>query len=200
MAADCSRRTFLSALSAGAAGLAMCSHGLSADDRIEPEPFVYKTLGELQLKADVCRPDDEQPRPVLLWIHGGGLIRGYRADVNRQLKSRLLTPATRSFRSTIAWPRETRLPASSTICRDAYAWLTRKGPELLHADTSRIAVAGDSAGGYLTLMSGVASSRGRRCWSPCGVMATSPPIGTRSPASFIAATIRWFRPTKPGRG
>jgi dipeptidyl aminopeptidase/acylaminoacyl peptidase len=33
---------------------------------------------------------------------------------------------------------------------DAFAWLRAKGPELLHADTERIAVMGGSAGGYLT--------------------------------------------------
>ena len=29
-----------------------------------------------RLKADVYRPDDDVRRPVLLWIHGGALIRG----------------------------------------------------------------------------------------------------------------------------
>ncbi|MHC4437844.1 MAG: alpha/beta hydrolase family protein, partial [Planctomycetota bacterium] len=37
---------------------------------------------------------------------------------------------------------------------DAFKWIREKGPELFHIDSSRIAVLGGSAGGYLTLVTG----------------------------------------------
>jgi acetyl esterase/lipase len=39
--------------------------------------------------------------------------------------------------------------------QDAFRWLHAEGPKLFHADTNRIVVAGGSAGGYLTLMTGI---------------------------------------------
>jgi acetyl esterase/lipase len=39
--------------------------------------------------------------------------------------------------------------------RDALRWVRDQGPKLFSADPAKIAVAGGSAGGYLTLMSGV---------------------------------------------
>ncbi len=49
---------------------------------------------------------------------------------------------------------ETKLPFIIEDLRDAYSWVHENGPRLFGADTRRIAVAGGSAGGYLTLMSG----------------------------------------------
>ena len=60
----------------------------------------------------------------------------------------------RSFRSAIAWRTETKLPQIIEDLRDAAHWLVAEGPGLFDVDTSRLAIAGDSAGGYLTLMSG----------------------------------------------
>src|SRR5262249_16938668 len=37
---------------------------------------------------------------------------------------------------------------------DAFRWVRAEGPKLFHADPRRVAVAGGSAGGYLTLMTG----------------------------------------------
>ena len=50
---------------------------------------------------------------------------------------------------------ETKLPQIIEDLRDAYTWLHDQGPRLFNVDTGRIAVVGDSAGGYLTLMSGI---------------------------------------------
>ncbi|HVE40870.1 MAG TPA: alpha/beta fold hydrolase, partial [Planctomycetota bacterium] len=39
--------------------------------------------------------------------------------------------------------------------QDAFRWIREKGPDQAHLDPKKIVVAGGSAGGYLTLMSGV---------------------------------------------
>jgi acetyl esterase/lipase len=49
---------------------------------------------------------------------------------------------------------ETMLPEIIADLEDALRWIRAKGPELFGADPERIAVAGGSAGGYLTLTSG----------------------------------------------
>ena len=49
---------------------------------------------------------------------------------------------------------ETALPEIIEDVEDAFAWVRKEGRGLYRADTGRIAVAGGSAGGYLTLMTG----------------------------------------------
>ena len=48
----------------------------------------------------------------------------------------------------------TKLPAIIEDIEDAYRWVRAQGPISFGADPNRIVVAGGSAGGYLTLMSG----------------------------------------------
>jgi acetyl esterase/lipase len=49
---------------------------------------------------------------------------------------------------------ETKLPDILDDVKDACTWVRAKGPELFQADPKRVAVAGGSAGGYLTLTTG----------------------------------------------
>src|SRR6516162_1669907 len=42
------------------------------------ETFTYKQVRDVQIKADVYRPVGEGSHPVIVWIHGGGLIFGSR--------------------------------------------------------------------------------------------------------------------------
>jgi acetyl esterase/lipase len=50
---------------------------------------------------------------------------------------------------------EVKLPAIIEDIQDAFRWLREQGPKLLRIDPKRIVVAGGSAGGYLTLMTGI---------------------------------------------
>lgn len=47
-----------------------------------------------------------------------------------------------------------KLPAIIDDVRDAYSWVRRRGPKLFHIDPEQIFVMGQSAGGYLTQMTG----------------------------------------------
>jgi acetyl esterase/lipase len=49
---------------------------------------------------------------------------------------------------------ETKLPLIIEDIEDAFRWIRKKGPKLFNADVDRIAVAGGSAGGYLSLTTG----------------------------------------------
>jgi len=156
------RRQFLASLSAATAGLGWApGRLLFADERAVPrvETFTYKTVGKLPIRADVHRPDanpadKSRPRPVLFWIHGGALIMGDRGSADRKLKRAMLRRGYVIVSIDYRLAPETKLPGIIDDLRDAYTWLHEEGPRLFAADTRRIAVAGGSAGGYLTLMTG----------------------------------------------
>jgi acetyl esterase/lipase len=116
----------------------------------------YKKAGKVSIQADVYRADDKVVRPVLVWLHGGALIVGSRKDVPKNLLELCRGEgfALVSFDYRLA--PEVKLPAIIDDVKDAFAWLREKGPTLLHIDPERIVVAGGSAGGYLTLMTGIA--------------------------------------------
>jgi acetyl esterase/lipase len=161
------RRDFLTTLAAAAAGLSVAPTTLFSQEKKEKrtsderagsrrETLTYKTVGNLDIKADVYRPRDEakELRPMLLWIHGGALIMGDRGGIDRRVKQAFLNNGFVIVSIDYRLAPETKLPAIIEDLRDAYTWLYEKGPRLFGADTRKIAVAGGSAGGYLTLMTG----------------------------------------------
>jgi acetyl esterase/lipase len=164
-----SRRDFLASLAA-AAGFSVAPGRLFAADKDDAgrrdkergpsrETFTYKRVGNLAISADVYRPQGDSAsakglRPVLFWIHGGALIVGDRGSVDRRVKRAFLNSGYVLVSIDYRLAPETKLPAIIEDLRDAYTWVHDEGPRLFGADTRRIAVAGGSAGGYLTLMTG----------------------------------------------
>ena len=114
---------------------------------------IYKRVGELEIKADVHRLDDREVRPTVVWIHGGALIMGGRDRINQHLQQ-LVNDGLIVVSIDYRLAPETRLPAIVEDVEDAFKWIRARGPELFHADVKRIAVWGESAGGYLTLTTG----------------------------------------------
>jgi len=121
-----------------------------------PETFVYKRVGDLEIKADVYRPEGVGgSRPVLVWIHGGALMSGRRESVDgHPLKEAVLARGGVVVSIDYRLAPETKLPEIIGDVEDAFRWLRERGPELFAADPGRIVVAGSSAGGYLALVSG----------------------------------------------
>lgn len=154
MANQLNRRCFLKSLSVGAGCLALSRPAAAAADEIKTETFTYKTVGDLEIKADVLRPDDDVVRPVLLWIHGGGLIVGNRRGFSRRVREPLLDAGYVCVSIDYRLAPETKAPAILEDVEDACRWIRERGRELFGGDASRLAVAGGSAGGYLTLSTG----------------------------------------------
>ncbi|MEO2047150.1 MAG: alpha/beta hydrolase [Pirellulales bacterium] len=124
-----------------------------AANEIMTTTYTYKTIGDLAIKVDVLRPDDDVKRPVLVNLHGGALIMGNR-DHSGRLMDRMLDAGYAVVTIDYRLAPETKLPEIVEDVVDAFRWIRGAGAELAHLDTSKIAVTGGSAGGYLTLVSG----------------------------------------------
>jgi acetyl esterase/lipase len=147
------RRDFLKAAALTAVGISNFAAAAGESSRINTTTHTYKTVGDLQIKADIHRKDDKTKRLVAVWIHGGALINGRRQQMNRAMRMMLDAGyAVVSIDYRLA--PETKLPAIIEDIEDAFRWIRREGPKLANLDTSKIAVIGGSAGGYLTLVTG----------------------------------------------
>jgi len=124
------------------------------ESAIRVETFTYKTVGDLEIKLDLIRADDRTVRPLVVWIHGGALIMGHREGINRRALTMLLEGGFAVVSIDYRLAPESKLPAIIEDLEDAFRWLRAEGEKRLRVDTSRIAVMGGSAGGYLTLTAG----------------------------------------------
>jgi len=126
----------------------------AAAGEVQMQTYTYKRAGDLEIKANVYRADDEKVRPVIVWIHGGALIMGGRDGVNGRVKKMFLDAGYAIVSIDYRLAPETKLAAIIEDVEDAFKWIRAKGPGLFKIDASKIAVLGGSAGGYLTLATG----------------------------------------------
>jgi acetyl esterase/lipase len=128
---------------------------LADEPAFAKKTYTFKTVDGVAIHVDVHRLADTQVRPVVVWLHGGALIMGSRGAVPKNLIElcRQEGYALVSFDYRLA--PETKLPGIIADVQDAFRWLQKDGPKLLHIDPERIVVTGGSAGGYLTMMTGI---------------------------------------------
>jgi acetyl esterase/lipase len=91
-------------------------------------------------------PPDASPRSVILYLHGGGWTLGW-SRVHRRMVAHLCRAAAcRALVADYRLAPEHPFPAALEDCLTAYRWLLKNG-----TDSGDIVIAGDSAGGNLTL-------------------------------------------------
>ena len=118
------------------------------------ETFVYKTVGDHKIRADVYRKPGKEIRPGIIWIHGGALIMGSRKSIADEQLTIYLDAGYTVISIDYRLAPETKLPEIIADLEDAYTWVVSKGPDLFNIDPARMGIIGHSAGGYLTLMAG----------------------------------------------
>jgi acetyl esterase/lipase len=134
----------------------------AAETSLKKTTVAYREIDHHRILADVYRPQDAKIRPVIVWVHGGALIMG-----NRELDSPDEQDVTRfdflAFAETEGYAvvsidyrlaPETKLPDIISDIEEAFRWLAGDGAKQFHLDPRRIVVVGESAGGYLTLVTG----------------------------------------------
>ena len=143
------RHEFLKTLTAAAA-MAL-PHYLRAQRLAAMKTYTYKSVSGCDIKLDVYGSDLSIRKPVIVWIHGGALIME-----SRKAMARWLDPQNKHVVISIDYrlAPETKLPGIIEDVQDAFRWIHEQGPQLLNIDPEKLIVAGGSAGGYLTLMTG----------------------------------------------
>jgi len=117
--------------------------------------FVFKEAAGVKIELDVHRDDSTETRPVLVWIHGGALIMGSRSQVPRDLLELCRTEGFALVSIDYRLAPQAKLPEIIEDIQAAFRWIREKGPEAARLDPKKVVVSGGSAGGYLTLMTGI---------------------------------------------
>src|SRR5258705_4996068 len=115
----------------------------------------YKVVDGRAVEADVIGACPGASKPCVVWIHGGGLIFGSRKTSPRGPFLQALLE--RDFVIVSIDHRlapETKLPDIVEDVRDAWRWIHDVGPGRFGIDPVRVAMAGGSAGAYLSLVAG----------------------------------------------
>jgi acetyl esterase/lipase len=136
--------------------LALCTPEQTlAQTGLEKTTVAYRKVDGHEILADVYRPRDRTVRPVIVYIHGGALIMGNREWIRNW---GLLSFADQNGFAIVAidyrLAPETKLPAIINDIEAAFSWLGGDGAKEFHLDPERMIVCGESAGGYLTLLTG----------------------------------------------
>ncbi|MCT4353344.1 alpha/beta hydrolase [Streptomyces sp. Je 1-79] len=105
-----------------------------------------------ELRARLYHPDGSpasaDPRPALMYLHGGGFVLGTLDGVDEVCRAIAARSGWAVFSLEYRLAPEHPYPAALDDCVDAFAWLRRSAAGL-GIDPDMVAVGGDSAGGNL---------------------------------------------------
>lgn len=142
--------------------------------------ITYLTANNWEAKLDVYAPREAAaPNPVLIYIHGGGWVGGM-----KETAWTLILPYLEAGWSVVnveyRLARVSLAPAAVEDCRCALRWVYRNAKQY-NFDTSKIVVTGHSAGGHLSLTT--------------GMLPASAGLDRQCPGSEdlkVAAIVNWF--------
>ncbi len=117
----------------------------------EFEGLAYAKYGDRELQLDLFKlKEQSEPRPAIIWIHGGGWRKGTRkngAKVARYLAEHNYVTVSISYRLSGEAP----FPVQIQDCKAAVRWL-RANAKQYGIDPDRIGAIGHSAGGHLAAL------------------------------------------------
>ncbi|KAF9041663.1 Alpha/Beta hydrolase protein [Panaeolus papilionaceus] len=125
-----------------------------------PIELVFKNADGIDIMMDVYIPKGatkENPAPVFLWWHGGGLLQGSRKAVASHMLSAVEKHNLVLISPDYRLAPQTRIPGIYSDCLDALSFLsspTFHSATSQRVDNTRIVLSGSSAGGWLSLLLG----------------------------------------------
>jgi acetyl esterase/lipase len=114
---------------------------------------IYKEGVNFSIKADFYGTNHENA-PVIIYIHGGGLIWGTREEISEEMVQLYTNNGFALFSIDYRLAPSTKLPEVLEDIKDAILWIHIEGPKQFSIDSKKIAVVGSSAGGFLALTTG----------------------------------------------
>lgn len=132
----------------------------------------------------------QSPAPAILFFHGGGMVVG---DIDQyDNTARYVAARTRCLVFSVDYRcgPEHRFPAGAEDAIAAWHWL-HENPHALGVDANRVAVMGDSAGGYLSAVVAMAA-RDRGLSTPKAQCLVYPVVDMRLTSPSISALGRGF--------
>jgi acetyl esterase/lipase len=133
--------------------IAAWTAGLSNDYRVTPN-ITYLTANSYEARLDVyARTDTATVRPVLVYIHGGGWVGGTKKSVIFGLMP-WLEMGWNVVNVEYRLGRVSLAPAAVEDCLCALRWVAANAKQY-GFDTSKIVTSGGSAGGHLSLTTGM---------------------------------------------
>ena len=114
---------------------------------------IYKQNELFTLKADFYSVTTNNA-PVIIYIHGGGLLWGTREELTEEMVQLYTSNGFALFSIDYRLAPETKLPDILEDIQDALLWIEAEGSKQFSVDPKRIAVVGSSAGGFLALCAG----------------------------------------------
>ena len=150
----------------------------------------YAKAGNFELKLDLYLPKNRQrPNATLILFHGGGWVDGAK-ERNVLFLLPYLEMGWSAVNVEYRTARQSPAPAAVEDCRCALRWLTYRARDY-SLDPSRFVLTGTSAGGHLSLMTGMLPANNvfdRQCpiegndrWNSATV-----------PEPKVAAIVNWF--------
>jgi len=155
----------------------------------------YLTENNFEMKVDIYAPRGiTTPNPTVILIHGGGWVNGSKevAVLNAlpymEMGWSVVNVQYRLARVSLA-------PAAVEDCRCALRWVIRNA-EQYKFDVNKIVITGHSAGGHLSLITGMlntAAGLDRQCPPPV----SNPPDPAKTEVK-VAAIVNWYGITDVG--
>jgi acetyl esterase len=128
---------------------------------IEENDVEFARPGGFPLTLDVKTPDGNGPFPAVIIVHGGGFSRGNKRTYVTPLFDLLSNAGFAWFTINYRLAPDYQFQAAVEDVESAVRWV-RANASKYHLDARRVALAGESAGGYLVAYAGADSKSGAR--------------------------------------
>lgn len=133
------------------------SFGQSSAETVIRKDIVYSHAAGQELKLDIGYPDGEGPFPAVLFFHGGGWQQGNKSHMHKWIR-KFVSSGYVGVSVAYRFAPEFKWPSQIEDAKEAVRYVRAHAKEF-KIDPAHVGVMGESAGGYLALMVGVASPK-----------------------------------------